>query len=106
MISGAEQLEPFERRAHVCFMCGVRRCDLFFLLLACCAQPNQVLCALELFVLGVELCQIGEILRLCFCKFAAENDSQWLATPHMVAKHDRDLPYDAVRDWRHVYLAI
>jgi hypothetical protein len=24
----------------------------------------------------------------------------------MIAKHHWDLPYDAVRDWRHVYLAI
>jgi hypothetical protein len=73
-LSGTEQLESFERRAHVCFMCGVRRRYLFLLLLACRTQSDQVLCALELLVLGVQLRQKSEILRFCFREFAAEDD--------------------------------
>jgi hypothetical protein len=87
-------------------MCGVRRRHFLLLLLACRTQPDQVLRALQLLVLGIEFRQIGEILRFCFREFAAEDDRQWLTAPHVIAKHNRDLPDYAIGDWRHVYLAI
>src|SRR5712672_2785999 len=90
----------------MCFMHDVRRRHLFLLLPTCRAQPDQVLRAPELFVLGVEFRQIGEILRFCFRELAAEDDRQGLTCPYTIAKHDRDLPDDAVRDWRNVYLTI
>src|SRR5258707_94564 len=87
-------------------MCGVSRRHFFFLLLARRAEQEQVLRALELLMLSVKLRQKREVLRFCFRQFATEDNGQRLTASHMVAKHDRDLPYDAVRNWRYVYLAI
>jgi hypothetical protein len=87
-------------------MCGVSRRHFFFLLLARRSEPEQVLCALELLMLSVKLRQKREVLRFCFRQFATEDDGQRLTASHMVAKHDWDLPYDTVRNWRHLYLAI
>src|ERR1700751_5451936 len=90
----------------MCLMCGVSRREFFFLPLARRSEPEQVLCAFELLVLSVKLRQKREVLRFCFRQFATEDDGQRLTASHMVAKHDWDLPYDTVRNWRHLYLAI
>src|SRR5260370_4858568 len=90
----------------MCFMRGVSRRHLFLLLSARRTQSDKVLCALQLLMLGVEFSKVGEILRFRFREFAAEDDCQGLTSPYMIAKHDRDLPDDAVRDWRHMHLTI
>ena len=105
-VTGSEQLEFFESRAHMRFMRGMRRRDFLFFLLAGGSQFDEILRAFEFLVFCVKLRQIGNVLCFGFGEFAAEDDRQRLSAFDVIAKHHGNFFHDAAHERCHMDFAV